>query len=129
MPKTKDLESGSESAKSEHDNGSGSEAEEEYVVEKVVDKRITKSGKVSVFIMIGFQSWPALLSPDPDRVLPEVEGLRRQSEHLGAKGKPGLRRTHQSLRAAKEERRQCKRKYFLRVEWTPVSDLWNLKPI
>lgn len=46
MPKNKD-ESGSESEKNE--SGSGSEAEEEeYVVEKVVDKRTTKNGKVCI---------------------------------------------------------------------------------
>jgi hypothetical protein len=46
MPKTKD-EAGSDSEKNE--SGSGSEAEEEeYVVEKVVDKRTTKSGKVCI---------------------------------------------------------------------------------
>jgi hypothetical protein len=42
-----DLDSGSDSEKSKHDSGSGSEGEEEeYVVEKVVDKRITGKGKV-----------------------------------------------------------------------------------
>lgn len=76
MPKTKDLESGSESAKSEHDNQSASEAEEEYVVEKVVDKRITKNGKVKMFYY-DWASKPDLpyCSTDPDRVLPEMEGV------------------------------------------------------
>lgn len=45
MPKNKDLDSGSESAKSDHEQSDEGE-EEEYVVEKVVDKRITKGGKV-----------------------------------------------------------------------------------
>lgn len=45
MPKTKD-ESGSDSEKNESGSGSDGE-EEEYVVEKVVDKRTTKSGKVN----------------------------------------------------------------------------------
>lgn len=48
MPKNKDVNnSDSESEKSKTEPGSGSEGEEEeYVVEKVVDKRITKNGKV-----------------------------------------------------------------------------------
>lgn len=47
MPKNKE-DSGSDSEK--NDSGSGSDGEEEeYVVEKVVDKRTTKSGKVCDF--------------------------------------------------------------------------------
>lgn len=47
MPKTKD-ESGSDSEKAKNDSGSEAEGEEEeYVVEKIVDKRFAKSGKVS----------------------------------------------------------------------------------
>jgi hypothetical protein len=46
MPKNKE-DSGSDSEK--NDSGSGSEGEEEeYVVEKVVDKRTTKNGKVCI---------------------------------------------------------------------------------
>lgn len=46
MPKNKE-ESGSDSEK--NDSGSGSDGEEEeYVVEKVVDKRTTKHGKVCI---------------------------------------------------------------------------------
>lgn len=54
MPKNKDLDSGSESAKSDHDNQSDGDdgEEEEYVVEKVVDKRITKNGKVRYFVVV-----------------------------------------------------------------------------
>lgn len=44
MPKNKD-ESGSESEKNASASGSDAE-EEEYVVEKVVDKRTSKNGKV-----------------------------------------------------------------------------------
>ena len=51
MPKVKnDLDSDSGSEKEAHVSAAASEdeneEEEEYVVEKVVDKRITKSGKV-----------------------------------------------------------------------------------
>lgn len=49
MPKNnKDSkESGSDSDKSKNDSGSeDKEEEEEYVVEKVVDKRVMKNGKV-----------------------------------------------------------------------------------
>lgn len=52
MPKNKELESGSESGKSDHENQSDEGEEEEYVVEKVVDKRITKNGKVKVFVVV-----------------------------------------------------------------------------
>lgn len=48
MPKVKD-DSGSDSGKSKNDSGSEGE-EEEYVVEKIVDKRTTKSGKVEYYL-------------------------------------------------------------------------------
>lgn len=53
MPnKNKDHGSDSESEKSKHDSGSGSDGEEEeYVVEKVVDKRIVKGGKVCLYLV------------------------------------------------------------------------------
>lgn len=48
MPKTKD-DSGSDSEKSKNESGSEGEGEEEeYVVEKIVDKRVTKNGKVGI---------------------------------------------------------------------------------
>jgi hypothetical protein len=55
-----DLDSGSESEKSHHDSGSGSDGEEEeYVVEKVVDKRFSDKGKVCIM----FVSTPASFLP------------------------------------------------------------------
>lgn len=58
MPKNnKDNNSDSESEKSKNETGSGSEGEEEeYVVEKVVDKRIMKSGKVCSCNIVGLHS-------------------------------------------------------------------------
>lgn len=52
MPNKNKDNSDSDSDKSKNDSGSGSEGEEEeYVVEKVVNKRITKNGKVCIFIV------------------------------------------------------------------------------
>lgn len=53
MPKNKDHDSDSESEKSKNESGSGSEGEEEYVVEKIVDKRFVK-GKVCAVILFWF---------------------------------------------------------------------------
>lgn len=52
MPNKRDSDSGSESEKSKHDSGSEAEGEEEeYVVEKVVDKKM-KNGKVrNIFVL------------------------------------------------------------------------------
>lgn len=56
MPKNQ-RDSDSDSDKSRNDSGSGSDGEEEeYVVEKVVDKR-TKNGKVSHFVQISLISF------------------------------------------------------------------------
>lgn len=53
MPNKRDSDSGSESEKSKHDSGSEAEGEEEeYVVEKVVDKKVKSGGKVTTFLCI-----------------------------------------------------------------------------
>lgn len=54
MPKNKD-DCGSDSEKSKHESASEDEGEEEeYVVEKIVDKRFAKSGKVNIGLRFDF---------------------------------------------------------------------------
>lgn len=89
--KSKDKGSDSESEKSKKED-SASEEEEEYVVEKVVDKRFVKNGKVCDPAPLKASGiLHANFCPVLGRIFPEVEGVRRQPEHMGAKGESRLR--------------------------------------
>ena len=65
---------------------------EEFVVDKILDKRV-RNGKVNRCLRtLHLHHWTA------GGVLPLLEGLWSRGEHMGAAGKPRLSRTDQSFR-------------------------------
>jgi len=85
--------------------GSDGEEEEEYAVEKIIDRRVRK-GKVSDPYWLFSQAFLVLQRhfPPAGGVLPQMEGLRRNGEHLGARKQSRLPGSHPAVRAEPQGR-------------------------
>lgn len=113
--------------KKDTSDGSGSESEAEYVVEKIVNRRV-KNGKVmrNLTFILSISFWAGFrfcfvhthtTHTTVGWVFLEMEGLSAQWQYLGTIGQFRLPGTDQSIRGKSTKRNQGKRKGQGKRRW------------